>query len=285
MARVDSFCCNYDVVLVWPFRKPAPVQGSLRFRTRDSLTLSKIKSAACWQKKITVPIHAFGLQTCKIERVQIRNCTPYGGHLMIVVMIVCKCTSMRCCSGIDRETQPRACSHSDNWSVESILRMETCCQPLDVEMSRNFSTVIVGCWNSGIVPSNIGIGIVKNVHAISFLYRRWNLKGTGHLQKHTKTIWKNRRFNFRRVVCRIVGRPLGTSFKFCMEGVGLAQAESIVGRGNVYVAKWRHNCNANLCTERFVRVEICRENFENAYMGKLYGNFACIVFRLAFENL
>ena len=75
------------------------------------------------------------------------------------------------------------------------------------------------------------------------------VKFEGH-RPFTKTIWKSRRFNFRRVVCRIVGRPLGTSFKFCMEGVGLAQAESIVGRGNVYVAKWRHNCNANLCTER-----------------------------------
>ena len=94
MARVDSFCCNYDVALVWPFRKPALVQGSLRFSTRDSLTLSKIKSAACWQKKITVPIHAFGRQTCKIERVQIRNCTPYGGHLMIVVMM---CASVQVC--------------------------------------------------------------------------------------------------------------------------------------------------------------------------------------------
>ena len=110
------------------------------------------------------------------------------------------------------------------------------------------------------------------------------VKFEGH-RPFTKPIWKSRRFNFRRVVCRIVGRPLGTSFKFCMEGVGLAQAESIVGRGNVYVAKWRHNCTANLCTERFVRVEICRETFENAYMGKLYGNFACIVFRLAIENL
>ena len=137
---------------------------------------------------------------------------------MIVVMIVCKCTSMRCCSGIDRETQPRACSHSDNWSVESILRMETCCQPLDVEMSRNFSTVIVGCWNSGIVPSNIGIGIVKNVHAISFLYRRWNLKGTGHLQKHTKTIWKNRRFNFRRVVCPHCGATTWNEFQILHGG-------------------------------------------------------------------